>query len=102
MNKEYNNLNYGGGFTEEDIKRVSTKKETIEEAADKYLKENNGNKLSVFDSFVLGAKWKSEKMYSEEECYQTLHSLMMEIKLNGLVINDDMDLKNWFNQNKKK
>ncbi len=43
------------------------KQETIEEAADKWLKENNGNSLSVFDSFVLGAKWQAERMYSDRK-----------------------------------
>lgn len=43
-----------------------------------------------------------EKVYSEEEVYNKLHNLMTEIKLNSLVINDDMDLKQWFNENKKK
>ena len=44
----------------------------------------------------------TKKMYSEEETYRILHSLMMEIQLNGLLIDDDTDLKNWFEQFKKK
>jgi len=41
-------------------------------------------------------------MYSEEDCYKILHNLMTDIKLQGLKINDDVDLKNWFEKVKKK
>ena len=44
---------------------------------------------------------KEQKGYSEKECYKILHNLMTDIKLQGLRINDDIDLKNWFEQNKK-
>lgn len=45
---------------------------------------------------------KGSIMYSEEECYRKLHNLMTDIKFNGIIINDDTDLKLWFNNNKKK
>ena len=70
-------------------------KETLEEANWKVL----GTKT---DSFYNGAKWMEERMYSEEECYKYLHSLMTDIELKGLKINDDTDLKQWFEQFKKK
>ena len=53
-------------------------------------------------AFKNGANWQAERMYSEEECYRTLHNLMTDIKLKGLTINDDIDLKIWFEQVKKK
>jgi len=53
-----------------------TDKETLEEAADTYAKKQYGNscgareerKISKED-FIAGAKWQSEKMYSEEEIF---------------------------------
>jgi hypothetical protein len=103
----YNNLNYGGGFTEEDIKRVSEKntiQETLEEAAaneSEYLADWE-DKDMYQKGFIAGAKWQAERMYSEEEVYRKLHNLMTDIKLYGVVINDDIDLKKWFEQFKKK
>ena len=41
-------------------------------------------------------------MLSEEDCYNILHNLMTDIKLQGVTINDDTDLKKWFKQFKKK
>ena len=82
----------------------SDKQETLEE----YIKEvtkNFGDEMSIkFTSggIKLGAKWQAERMYSEEECYKYLHSLMTDIELKGLKINDDTDLKQWFDQFKKK
>jgi hypothetical protein len=75
-------------------------KETLEEVR-KYaeLSYYNGDEVNAF---VGGAKWQAERMYSEEECYRTLHNLMTDIKLQGLIINDDIDLKRWFEQFKKK
>jgi hypothetical protein len=61
-NKEYNNLNYGGGFTEEDIKRVSL----FEQAANNWIKSTS-EFLSVKNGFKAGAKWMQERMYSEED-----------------------------------
>lgn len=43
----------------------------------------------------------AQESYSEEECYRTLHNLMTDIKLQGTTINDDIDLKEWFEQFKK-
>jgi hypothetical protein len=51
------------------------KQETIEEAAEKWVFETNGHKWSNNDdtagdnygSFMAGAKWMKEKLYSEED-----------------------------------
>jgi len=73
--QEYNNLNYGGGFTEEDIKRVSTKQETLEEAAEKHIEKNSlyfdttNEKNHSRVAFIVGAKWQAERMYSELSIY---------------------------------
>jgi hypothetical protein len=66
-NKEYNNLNYGGGFTEEDIKRVSL----FEQAANNWIKSTS-EFLSVKNGFKAGAKWQQERMYSEEEVIDSI------------------------------
>lgn len=77
--------------------------ETLEEAAEKA-----SDREGFVDGALFGAKWQQEQdknKYSEEEkeeCYRILHHLMTEIALNGLKINDDMDLKKWFEQFKKK
>jgi len=89
-----------------------TKQETLDEVAERFSMQflNNGDNSefeaqSALLGVMFGAKWQQQqnnKLYSEEEVYQKLHNLMTSIKLDGLVINDDMDLKRWFNQNKKK
>jgi len=65
--KDYNNLNYGGGFTEEDIKRVSL----FEQAANNWIKSTS-EFLSVKNGFKAGAKWQQERMYSEEEVIDSI------------------------------
>jgi hypothetical protein len=73
---------------------MKTKQETLEEAADKYensFKESDGTE-SV--DFIEGAKWQSERMYSEEEVRKLL-----------LKFNDDkpgsFDASEWFELNIK-
>jgi hypothetical protein len=82
------------------------KQETLEEAAERfaetYFNKNETSMRTSTLSFKDGAKWQAERMYSEEECYKTLHNLMTDIKLQGLIIADDIDLKKWFDYNKKK
>jgi hypothetical protein len=41
------------------------KQETLEEAAEKYVEEDNCNRY--YNDFIAGAKWQAERMYSEEE-----------------------------------
>jgi hypothetical protein len=78
-------------------KERNNKQETIEEAAERMYQNKAAQRI-----FIKGAKWQQKRMYSEEECYKTLHNLMTDIKLQGLVINDDIDLKRWFEQFKNK
>jgi hypothetical protein len=40
-------------------------KETLEEAAEKYVKEDNNNRY--YNDFIAGAKWQQERSYSEED-----------------------------------
>jgi Icc-related predicted phosphoesterase len=75
------------------------KQETLEEVANEQW--GNVHRAGVL-GFIEGANWQAKRMYSEEDCYNTIHNLMTDIKLNELVINDDIDLKKWFEQFKKK
>lgn len=87
------------------------KQETLEEVAERIypITPNSHpninwdiiNKREGFTDGYKLAQQQNKNLYSEEEVYQKLHNLMTSIKLDGLVINDDMDLKEWFNQNKK-
>jgi hypothetical protein len=43
----------------------SNMKETLEEAAKKYVEEDNCNRY--YNDFIAGAKWQAERMYSEED-----------------------------------
>ena len=77
-------------------------KETLEEAAEKYLQEwrllNNihlSNPIHAErckNDFIAGAKWQAERMYSEEE----LEVAFFEGRENTLSFNE------WFEQFKKK
>jgi hypothetical protein len=72
----------------------SFKQETLEEAAEKYensFKESDGTE-SV--DFIEGAKWQSERSYSEEEVLQLLLRLQQTESYDNLY--------DWFEQNKKK
>jgi hypothetical protein len=101
--QEYNNLNYGGGFTEEDIKRVSTKQETLEEAAENYSKNfNYAEDSSPQIDFVEGAKWQSERMYSEEDFKLFARQYYREIKLSKSNLLWDELADKCFEQFKKK
>ena len=74
------------------------KKETLEEAAEKYAIRSFDSLLKdVDDHFIAGAKWQAERMYSEEqvlyilnELHKSPHALM------------DVSLKEWFEQFKNK
>lgn len=117
--QECNNLCYGGGFTEEDIKRLSEKRgvkqETLEEAAKKYAENeikdrgDSNDKLICSIDFIAGAKWQAEKMYSEEEVFNLTHislNLGMSIRqdqLRGYSEKSGNELhKEWFEKFKKK
>jgi hypothetical protein len=78
------------------IPQEEPKQETLEEAIERLIELNRQ------DSFYEGAKWQAKRMYNDAECYRFLHDLMTDIKLQGLIITDDIDLKKWFEQHKKK
>jgi hypothetical protein len=97
--------NYGQGYYEEP--KQETLEEDVEIELGKLAIQNSKRFASKSEvdytlGFIQGAKWQAERMYSEEKCYKTLHNLMQDITLQGLIIMDDIDLKKWFKQNKKK
>jgi hypothetical protein len=94
------------------------KKETLEEAAEKYA-ESNQYGLEYYDeggyqgievkSFAeklvdFTTKWQQERMYSEEEIYSALQKLRLVFKSGVQKWQEDFefDLDRWFEQFKKK
>jgi hypothetical protein len=78
----------------------TNKQETLEEAAIKYA-TNHGMMAYVFpekrESFIDGAKWQAERMYSEEEVYHILCEHTAFLFAGG-----KSTLSDWFEQFKKK
>jgi len=70
-------------------------KESYEDALSMQKASNAG-----YESKIKELKQQLKEMYSEEECYRKLHNLMTDIKIFGVVINDDTDLKKWFDKKK--
>jgi hypothetical protein len=95
--KDYNNLNYGGGFTEEDIKRVSL----FEQAANNWIKSTS-EFLSVKNGFKAGAKWQQERMYSEEDVISLLDFVNDRLPDLYSRFNPEEELEEWFEEFKKK
>jgi len=85
--------------------RKEPKQEILEEAAEKWVFETNGHKWSNNDdsagdnygSFIEGAKWQAERMYSEKEVWKLLNKLNETLN-----IGSDLTLEQWFEQFKKK
>lgn len=71
------------------------KQETVEEAAERFIKKQTFNSLEIddkiFQAILFGAKWQQKRMYSEEEVYNLLYKLLP----------DDEELNEWFKQYKK-
>lgn len=98
------------------------KKETLEEAAEKFRSNNpgtmqGGNNTKILNAFKNGAKWQQERSYSEEDLKNAFDSAREFNSLDGVVdvhivlpMGGDMsDLQplhftfdEWFEQFKKK
>jgi hypothetical protein len=78
-------------------------KETFEEAAEKHAKKQYG-KWAKYDrkickeDFTAGAKWQSERMYTEEEVESLLHKFMQSQHPDW----HGYSTTKWFEQHKKK
>jgi hypothetical protein len=78
------------------------KQETIEEAAEEYVKSLNLKvnvdeyKEYAINDFIAGAEWQAERMYSEEEVLDILYK-----HTEDLLAGKKVTLEEWFNQFKK-
>jgi hypothetical protein len=57
------------------------KQETLEEAAERYISEDNNNRY--YEDFIQGAKWAQERMYSEEEMKKAFYEGQKELSNNN-------------------
>ena len=70
--------------------------ETLEEAAENYEKIHGGSySIGVDKAFKFGAKWQSEKMYSEEEVKEIIKLSCEEGMLIQRTINDKVKIPYW-------
>ena len=80
------------------VKKEEPKQETLEEAAERlfpFTKDDSENRIITIKrlSWIEGAKWQQERMYSEEEVLEII----------ALFVNDSPhNTKEWFEQFKKK
>jgi len=75
--------------------------ETLEEAAEKYDENNTNDEYGKsYRAFIEGAKWQAERSYSEEEVYNIIQQLRLQLKTGVLKWQDDFefDLSEWFEQ----
>lgn len=77
------------------------KKETLEEAAERFLSMCDGNVVSK-SSFITGANWMAERMYSEDDLREAFKQSRQ-----ALIFEKDMppvhnEFEDWFEQFKKK
>ena len=94
------------------ITKEEHEQETLEEAAEKYADFNNDYVPLAFGSkfnettkrdFIAGAKWQQERMYSKEEMIVLLNKYNKHtLKLQELKLGNSFDVKEWFEQFKKK
>jgi hypothetical protein len=78
--------------------------ETIEEAAEKHWKMqyimalDESTKPYIIEDFIAGAKWQSERMYSEEDMMKAYY----QGHKSGIGSEEALTFKKWFEQFKKK
>ncbi len=60
-----------------------SKQETLEEAAERYIAEDNNNRY--YNDFIAGAKWQRERMYSEKDMRNAFDSAREFNSLDGIV-----------------
>ena len=87
--------------TREKVGYVEPKQETLEEFIERASDECNIIHFSKyeFEKFIkLGAKWQQERMYSKEEVYE----ILLNYQSNYPYASNEIGLKKWFEQFKKK
>jgi hypothetical protein len=87
------------------------KQETLEEAAENYndkFQESAGSKppyiknQHIMNHFIAGAKWQSERMYSEEEVRKIAEEVRWQVPATGNPREFTKNFDKWFEQFKKK
>ena len=75
------------------------KQKTLEEVANRLFFSVGNDGISNIDSFIKGAKWQAERMYSEEDMWEAY-------KASNTIFEDEIALRQefeeWFEQFKKK
>ena len=83
------------------LDRFEPKQETLEKAAHEYFKRGQlgfEKAADTEEAFLKGAKWQAERMYSEEEVL----SFLNDMNSWPTTFNDSEDIREWFEQFKKK
>jgi hypothetical protein len=57
------------------------KKETIEEAAERFIQESTYRNITFEDYIKFGANWQAQRTYSEEEVLTFLNAMISEIEI---------------------
>ena len=83
------------------------KQETLEEAAEIFIKKQNFNSLEIddkiFEAILFGAKWQQERSYSEEEVKLIAKfAFHAGIRVGRDAVEKDFDFDIWFEKFKKK
>jgi hypothetical protein len=86
---------------------MTNEEKKIEEAAIRYGEKYSDIKcagIAYYDGIKSDAskEYWQKGMYTEEEVYKILHSLMSGIHSSNIEINDDGDLREWLSKNNKR
>ena len=84
-------------------KPLKPKQETIEEASWKYNPVKKLDNEFIRAAFIAGANYQAARMYSEDEVYNLLNNFNNHtLKLQSLKLDNSLNVKDWFNEFKKK
>jgi hypothetical protein len=112
-------INRDWGYSKIIIPQKEPKQETLEEAQEqtalKYFNEQYRGSIAdtkdsleqsikvFYDAFKAGQQWQAERMYSEEEALDLLENFNKHtLKLQELKLGNSFNVKEWFEQFKKK
>lgn len=96
-------------FKDKLLPDLRKRQETLEEAAERYIAEDNNNRY--YNDFIAGGKWQQERMYSEEEVknlvkiiewYDEVSDVRPDYKPSIEERIGDLTMWEWFEQFKKK
>lgn len=93
----------GNWLTDDICEKISEpKKETVEEAAENFLKHGAKECKTAKQVLIEFAKWHEQKMYSEEEVLMILNDYDREFKINTFAYTKPCSLvEEWFSKIKK-